>query len=218
MFDKLMCLKMKRQKQYLVKYKGLAHVHNRWVLESQLLQEVPLLVAKFNRKNQYAVIWKSKWTIPDRLLQKRLFVSPKQRDEYKRKHGTNISDCYHEWLVKWSDLGYEHITWEFETSSFLRSTEAMRLIGDYESRRQKAKGASDPSRADKVQREIEGPFFELSKLPGGGPPGFDYHLTFVNKLRECWHKGQNAFLIYDQRIFCGNWKVLVAICLSIRRT
>ncbi|XP_042510757.1 chromodomain-helicase-DNA-binding protein Mi-2 homolog [Macadamia integrifolia] len=191
---------MQRQKQYLVKYKDLAHVHNRWVPESQLLQEVPLLVAKFNRKSQY-VRWKPEWTIPHRLLQKRLLMSPKERDEYKRKHGTDISDCYHEWLVKWSDLGYEHVTWEFETSSFLRSNEAIKLIGDYESRREKAKRASDPSRDDKVQQELKGSFLELSKLPGGCPPELDCHLTFVNKIRECWHKGQNSFLIYDQERF-----------------
>ncbi|KAI7998388.1 Chromodomain-helicase-DNA-binding protein 3 [Camellia lanceoleosa] len=35
-----------------VKYKGLAHFHNHWVPETQLLLEAPLLVSKFNRKNQ----------------------------------------------------------------------------------------------------------------------------------------------------------------------
>lgn len=43
---------MQKQKQYFVKYKGLAHGHNNWIPESQLLLEAPSLVAKFNRKNQ----------------------------------------------------------------------------------------------------------------------------------------------------------------------
>lgn len=45
-------LEVRRQKQYFVKYKGLAHVHNCWVPESELLSEGPLLVAEFNRKNE----------------------------------------------------------------------------------------------------------------------------------------------------------------------
>jgi hypothetical protein len=43
---------LQKQKQYFVKYKGLAHVHNRWLPENQLLLEAPWLVAKFNQKNQ----------------------------------------------------------------------------------------------------------------------------------------------------------------------
>lgn len=41
-----------KRKEYFVKYKGIAHIHNCWVPESKLLREAPLLVAKFNRKNQ----------------------------------------------------------------------------------------------------------------------------------------------------------------------
>lgn len=45
-------LGLRKQKQFFVKYKGLAHVHNQWVPESQLLLEAPSLLAKFNRKIQ----------------------------------------------------------------------------------------------------------------------------------------------------------------------
>ena len=41
-----------KQKQYFVGYKGLSHVHNHWVPESQLILEAPLLVSKFNGNNQ----------------------------------------------------------------------------------------------------------------------------------------------------------------------
>lgn len=40
------------QKEFLVKYKGLAHVHNRWVPENQLLLEAPSLLMKFNQNVQ----------------------------------------------------------------------------------------------------------------------------------------------------------------------
>lgn len=35
-------------KQYLVKYKNLAHVHNRWVLEAEIAIEAPEVLLKFN--------------------------------------------------------------------------------------------------------------------------------------------------------------------------
>lgn len=40
------------QKEFLVKYKGLAYVHNRWVPENQLLLEAPSLLMNFNMKDQ----------------------------------------------------------------------------------------------------------------------------------------------------------------------
>lgn len=52
----------KWQRQYFVKYKSCAHVHNCWVPEQHLL---PSLVAKFNRKNQ--VVYFS-WEMLDELL------------------------------------------------------------------------------------------------------------------------------------------------------
>ncbi|KAF9598150.1 hypothetical protein IFM89_025590 [Coptis chinensis] len=169
------CEGIQKQKKYLVKYKGLAHVHNKWILEHQLLLEAPVLVAKF-KKHQ---VLKSEWTTPHRLLQKR---------EY-------------EWFVKWSGLGYEHATWELEDAPFLRSPEAGTLITDYESRHQKAISASNPSR-EKLLEQRKFTSFKLSKLPGGSVSGPDNdHLNFVNKLREYWHKNQNAVVVDDQAEF-----------------
>lgn len=47
-----MVLDMQRQKQYLVKYKGLAHVHNRWIPERQLVSEAPEFSTRFKRNFQ----------------------------------------------------------------------------------------------------------------------------------------------------------------------
>lgn len=49
-------LGVQRQKQFYVKYKGLAHVHNRWLPENQLILEAPSLLAKFNQKNQVLIL------------------------------------------------------------------------------------------------------------------------------------------------------------------
>nr|XP_029123602.1 helicase protein MOM1 isoform X3 [Elaeis guineensis] len=194
---------MQNDKVYFVKYEGLSHVHNCWIPESKMLLEVPALVSKFNRRYQkekvaYAKIirWKQEWTEPHRLLQKRLLMSQNLADEFFHGLGNNVSYCYHEWFVKWKGLGYEHATWELENSPFLCSSDGRMLIKDYETRREEAKKTSDPSRTEKIKRK---PFQKLSKLPDGCPPGLDNdHLNSVNRLREFWHKSQNAILVDDQ--------------------
>ncbi|KAI3917087.1 hypothetical protein MKX01_003536, partial [Papaver californicum] len=184
------------QKQYLVKYRCLAHVHNRWVPESQLLLEAPVLVGKF-KKNQ-VVRWKPEWAVPQRLLMKRLLMSPKQRAEYLGGSHSDIL-CHFEWFVKWSGLGYDDATWELENEPFLRSPEALKLIKDYECRLEKAKMASDPTRAEKVLQERRGSFFKLLELPVECELGLDIdHLCSVNKLCEYWHKGKQAVFVEDQ--------------------
>lgn len=41
-------LAVQRQKELLVKYKGLAHVHNRWIPEEKIKVENPELLAKYS--------------------------------------------------------------------------------------------------------------------------------------------------------------------------
>lgn len=82
--------------------------------------------------------WKSEWTVPHRLLQKRKLSFPTNSDD------SNL-DCPYEWLVKWTGLGYEQATWELENSSFLTSHEAMKLIRDFEIRHQKSERLSSHS-------------------------------------------------------------------------
>nr|XP_029117149.1 uncharacterized protein LOC105033425 isoform X2 [Elaeis guineensis] len=192
---------MQNVKVYLVKYEGVSHVHNRWIPESQMLLEAPTLVSKFNRRYQKEKVirWKQEWTEPHRLLQKRLLMPLKLADEFFCGLGNNISHCYHEWLVKWKGLDYEHATWEFENSPFLCSSDGKMLIKDYETRCEEAKKAYDPSRIEKASQVKKNPFYKLPRLPDGCPPGLDNdHLNSVNRLREFWHKSQNAVFIDDQ--------------------
>ncbi|XP_031285187.1 helicase protein MOM1 [Pistacia vera] len=185
----------RKQKKYFVKYKGLAHVHNCWVPESQLLCEAPSLVSKFNRKNQVAR-WKVEWTLPHRLLQKRSLVSLRQYDEYFSEHDGGGLDCHYEWLVKWHGLDYEHSTWELETAPFIISPEGQSLIRDYENRHHKAKIASYLSSVEKKTEKVFP--VKLDHLLTGGSSVSKNNLDFVNKLREYWHKGQNAVVFDDQ--------------------
>lgn len=183
---------LQRQKQYFVKYRGIAHVHNSWIPETQLLIAAPKLVAKFNIKSQiFRVIrWKEEWTVPHRLLQKRMLLFPKQSDEFCDGHYDNNSDCHYEWLVKWTGLGYEHATWELDNASFFMSPESTQLISDYESRHKKAERLSSAYKADEEGKSTICELSELS-LPGE----HRRHLSFVNKLRERWHKGHSAIVV-----------------------
>ncbi|KAL5998654.1 hypothetical protein ACLOJK_009598 [Asimina triloba] len=140
-------LGMMREKRYLVKYKGLAHVHNRWIPEFQLDCED---FKQRQQKEKDIGKWNSDWTVPQRLLKKRLLMSSVQADEHFVGHGSDSLNCLYEWFVKWKGLGYEHSTWELENEPFLSSNEAMILRRDYERRHEKSKNSSDPTRVAKV--------------------------------------------------------------------
>ncbi|WVZ05290.1 hypothetical protein V8G54_018636 [Vigna mungo] len=125
--NKVSSMLLVMQREYFVKYQGLAHAHNRWITESTMLLEAPKLLAKFKSEPKVSR-WKSDWSIPHRLLLKREIV-------HFGGHGDNDSICCYEWLVKWTGLGYDNATWELQDASFLTSAKGRKLIRDYESRR-----------------------------------------------------------------------------------
>ncbi|MCD7472813.1 hypothetical protein HAX54_014182 [Datura stramonium] len=174
-----------RQKQYLVKYHGLAHAHNHWVAEPQLLIDAPLLIANYNHKNQ-DVRWISEWTVPHRLLKKRSLM-------FSKLHGQDAGDnnkCLFEWLVKWKGLGYEYASWELGNANFLNSEHGESLIKDFNIRLEKAK--------QRIDKNHKGPLVQLSELSAGGSLITDSKLlNGVNKLRECWLKCQNSAVFDD---------------------
>ncbi|KAL5717454.1 DNA helicase [Ranunculus cassubicifolius] len=183
------CAGFQKQTQYWVKYKGLAHVHSRWVPEHELFLEAPSLVSKF--KKTQTPKWKPEWSKPQRIVLKRILMSPTQYDG-------SPDGCQCEWFVKWAGLGYEHATWELENASFLRSSEAISLIREYESRHERAIWASDPTN-EKLLEEKKHTSFKLLELPGSNTSGLhNDHLNFVNKLRECWSRNENAVVVENQ--------------------
>ncbi|KAL3365354.1 hypothetical protein AABB24_010481 [Solanum stoloniferum] len=175
-----------RQKQYLVKYHGLAHAHSHWVAEAQLLVDAPLLIANYNHKNQ-DVRWISEWTVPHRLLKKRSLM-------FSKLHGQDAGEnnkCLFEWLVKWKGLGYEYATWELGNSNLLNSQHGESLIKDFNIRREKAKR--------RIDKNHKGQLVKLSELPAGGSLITDSNLlNNVNKLRECWFKCENTAVFDDK--------------------
>ncbi|CAL1366809.1 unnamed protein product [Linum trigynum] len=181
-----------KKKEFFVKYKGLAHVHNQWVPETQLLSEAPSLVANFYQKNK--VKWRKEWATPHRLLGKRPVVLPKQK-----RGDTEALSCHHEWLVKWCGLDYEHVTWELESASFMNTMEVQSLMRDYEARHEKANTDHSSSEMNKKVATAEGSLANVACLPAGLPTGLDCnHLDVVNNLRDYWLKGTNAVIVDDQ--------------------
>ncbi|XP_020580653.1 uncharacterized protein LOC110024818 isoform X2 [Phalaenopsis equestris] len=190
-------------KRYFVKYKGLSHSHNRWIPESELLHEAPSLIAKFRKKGQKEVTkWRQEWTEPERLLQKNLVVLPETSYDCTLGPSTESSNCCIEWFVKWKGLEYDQATWELEKSLLLGSSEAPRLVEEYEHRREQAKSLHHLLRRQKVLKVKKDPFYRLTELPEGCPTelGSDL-LGSLNRLREFWHKSVNAVLIDDQERF-----------------
>ncbi|KAL0457018.1 UNVERIFIED_CONTAM: Helicase protein MOM1 [Sesamum latifolium] len=173
-----------RQRQYLVKYHGLAHIHNHWVPEKQLLLENPCLVSSFRETDQI-VRWRAEWTMPDRLLGKRPI-----KDKVYIASSAVISVCNFEWLVKWRGLSYDHATWELDNASFLSSSLGQNLMKNYEIRHRKAK--------QQVNQGDKGSISKLSELPVSGSHVNDNVLKNVNKLRKCLFKCQNAVVFDDQ--------------------
>ncbi|CAM0948022.1 unnamed protein product [Alopecurus aequalis] len=189
---------MQNSKQYLVKYKNLAHVHNRWVPEDDInvMPGGPDLLSLFNKRNHTEkAIWKEEWTKPQRLLRKRLLMPPKLADDFFFSSDDNYSYCTLEWLVKWKDLGYDHATWELETLPCLKTPEADKLKRNYENHREAAKQSSIPTKAKVKQSSFQ----KLQRLPDGCHPVFDNdHLCSINHLREFWYKSCGAVLVDDK--------------------
>ncbi|XP_022634948.1 uncharacterized protein LOC106757728 isoform X6 [Vigna radiata var. radiata] len=204
--NKVSSMLLVMQREYFVKYQGLAHAHNRWITESTMLLEAPKLLAKFKSEPKVSR-WKSDWSIPHRLLLKREIV-------HFGGNGDNDSICCYEWLVKWTGLGYDNATWELQDASFLTSAKGRKLIRDYESRR---KGVDKLSKSNFEDNEETKAFIvELSVLPFGDSPGlYNQYLSYVNKLRMCWYKGQNALIVDDQidqdlhELRCITWEAII---------
>ncbi|XP_057781993.1 helicase protein MOM1-like isoform X2 [Salvia miltiorrhiza] len=171
-----------QQKQFLVKYHGLAHVHNHWVPEKQLLLENPCLVSNFLEKDQ-VVRWNAEWMVPHRLLGKR----PIQDNIYVAST-SDIWVCEYEWLVKWRGLDYDLATWELDNANFLVSSLGQDLARNYEVRRGKAKQESNKLYTESVvgYSEIPGQLHETHVLKN------------VNKLRESLFKCPDAVVFDDQ--------------------
>ncbi|XP_078442001.1 uncharacterized protein LOC144711802 isoform X2 [Wolffia australiana] len=186
-----------QKKEFLVKYRGLSHVHNKWVSEKELLNKASHLLEEFKRRNrtEKAKLWNTEWTIPERLLKRKLILPPAIADE-------SCSDrfatpCDHVWLVKWTGLGYEHATWESDKSLCLNSPKGIALIKSFESRQNEARKSFISPETDELRQSAV--MSKLPLLPEGSLSGqVDDYLHTLNQLRENWLKGRSLVLLDEQ--------------------
>lgn len=92
------------------------------------------------------VRWKNQWSQPEHVLAKRLLLFPEQCNSNSHGH----DPCRYEWLVKWTELGYDQATWELENAPFLRTPEGIKLINDFAIRHEKVKVESHNAKETKV--------------------------------------------------------------------
>ncbi|KVI09351.1 Chromo domain-containing protein [Cynara cardunculus var. scolymus] len=178
------------QKQYFVKYKGLAHIHNQWITETQLLLEAPLLMENFSKNS--LMRWTEEWTVPHQLLKKRLILSFKPLYGTRQNSG-KVLNYHNEWLVKWQGLDSEQATWELENITVLDSPEGYNLVREHENQHGNAK---IPSSSDDKIKELS---VKLPTIPAGNPAGVDdIHLSYVKKLHDAWNKEKNNLVFDDQ--------------------
>ncbi|XP_021766470.1 uncharacterized protein LOC110730938 isoform X1 [Chenopodium quinoa] len=165
-----------KQKQCFVKFKGLAHTHNRWVPELLLVHEASELHAKLGKEKEDSQ-WNPALAVPHRLLQRRsVIVDDKPIDQEISLE----SKSQHEWLVKWCGLDYDLATWEPEDLSFFKKPETQRLIEECETRHNKARNPPLSGNNEAQEKRKD---------------------SHVNKLREYHHKGHNAVLLDEQDRF-----------------
>ncbi|XP_057864196.2 uncharacterized protein LOC131072142 isoform X2 [Cryptomeria japonica] len=184
-----------KEKLYYVKYRGLSHVHNRWITESQIMKEAPKQLSAFKRKIQQgtALQWNAQWTEPHRLLRKRVLLPSK----HSINGHTDLLKCKVEWLVKWKGLEYDQCTWELEDLDVLCSTSASKLMKAYEKRSKEAQQRASSKREIKAKNMQDTVCAKLKEIPewvkGANKPS--HHMKYINKLHKFWQSHKNAVII-----------------------
>ncbi|XP_062228270.1 CHD3-type chromatin-remodeling factor PICKLE-like [Phragmites australis] len=172
----------KKIKRYLIKWKGLSHIHCSWVSEKEYLEAAkihPRLKTRLNNfhrqldsmdksDDEFAAI-RPEWTTVDRILA-------------SRKSSTGEREYY----VKWKELSYDECTWESESDISAFQTQIERF-NEIQSRRKKSgdKGKS-------VTRETR-QFKESPKFLSGGTL-HPYQLEGLSFLHYSWFHNRRVIL------------------------
>uniref|UniRef100_J3MBV3 Uncharacterized protein n=1 Tax=Oryza brachyantha TaxID=4533 RepID=J3MBV3_ORYBR len=169
-------------KRYLIKWKGLSHLHCTWVSESEYLETAkihPRLKTRLNNfhrqmdatdksDDDYSAI-RPEWTTVDRILA-------------TRKSSTGEREYY----VKWKELTYDECTWENESDISVFQPQ-IEQFNEIQSRRKKS---TDKSKS--VNREIR-QYKESPKFLSGGTL-HPYQLEGLNFLRYSWYHNKRVIL------------------------
>ncbi|KAG8093796.1 hypothetical protein GUJ93_ZPchr0012g21180 [Zizania palustris] len=174
--------KKKSTKRYLIKWKGLSHLHCTWISESEYLEAAkihPRLKTRLNNfhrqldsvdksDDDYSAI-RPEWTTVDRILATR-----------------KISTGEREYYVKWKELTYDECTWENEADISVFQPQIERF-NEIQSRRKKY---TDKNKS--VNREIRQFKGSPDFLSGGTL--HPYQLEGLNFLRYSWFHNKRVIL------------------------
>ncbi|VAI71316.1 unnamed protein product [Triticum turgidum subsp. durum] len=169
-------------KQYLIKWKGLSHIHCTWVSEDEYFEAAkihPRLKTRLNNFNrQFESTDKSdddyvpirpEWTTVDRVLA-------------SRKNSSGEREYY----VKWKELSYDECTWESESDISVFQPQIERY-NEILSRRKKSTDKS--KNADRAMRHAE----QTPEFLTGGKL-HPYQLEGLNFLRYSWSINKRVIL------------------------
>ncbi|XP_050233842.1 protein CHROMATIN REMODELING 4 [Mercurialis annua] len=168
--------------EFLVKWVGKSHVHNSWILESQLKVLAKRKLENYKAKYGTALIniCEEKWKQPQRVIALRA-----SRD------GTQ------EAFVRWTGLPYDECTWEkLDEPVLLKSSHLVDLFDQLEQKtveRNCMRGTPIiKGRGDGQRNEIVTLTEQPEELKGGSL--FPHQLEALNWLRRCWYKSKNVIL------------------------
>eukprot|EP00884_Botryococcus_braunii_P016742 jgi/Botrbrau1/3751/Bobra.0363s0028.1 len=173
------------ERQILVKYVGRSHIHNDWLDESVVQKLAKRKLMNFNRRygRNPCNFQKEEWVRPERLVDRRR--SP--------------SGPGWEVLVKWSDLGYDHCTWEAEAEGLLARSDYKELHeqlwsrGESAMRRARTESREQAASARKKAGSVLPPITAHPPYIKGATLA-KHQLEGLNWLRRMWVKGEGAIL------------------------
>lgn len=167
--------------EFLVKWVGKSHIHNRWISESQL--KVLAKRKLDNYKGKYGTttinLCEERWKQPQRIIA----VRP-------------CDDGLDEVFVKWTGLTYDECTWEkIDEPVISNSSHLIDLYNRFQSQALDKDAPQDELLCGKSaleQSDIVTLAEQPTELQGGSL--FPHQLEALNWLRKCWHKSKNVIL------------------------
>ena len=195
------------EEQFLIKWRGRSHLNNTWESQSSLeaMEELrsSMKLKNFQKKLAQQTNWR-KTASPDEVEMQEVEL---QRDrqlrasymEIHRIFGERIQEAdRREYFVKWSNLNYEHATWEEESTI---KDHYVQALSEYNARKENIN--SNPRNFRECITIVQTCFQPLRIQPGFiGSSSLrlrDYQLDGLNFLLAGWHE-RNSLILADEMV------------------
>ncbi|CAI9733833.1 chromodomain-helicase-DNA-binding protein 1-like isoform X2 [Octopus vulgaris] len=194
--------------QYLIKWKGWAHIHNTWETEASLREQKVNGLKKlenFKRKEEEISEWRETATPEDLeyydCQQEMVTELYQQYSKIERiiahsnQKTNNIDNGYLDYMCKWQGLAHADCTWE---DGELISNKFKKFVDEYHMRNKSQKIPLKQNKVLKCRPKFQ-PAKHQSKLLGGAENLIlrDYQLDGINWLTHAWCK-ENSCILADE--------------------